>query len=221
MLRPREFYNQTYEIYDIRHKSPYTQIVRQKEKWLLKKYAKGLILDFGCGTGFHLAFLDNVIGYDVSQKMLKIAKPKEKPLLLGDEHIPLKDKCIDTVICFLTVLNMCDYSFVIKEFFRILKNDGIVILSLASIYDNKGLKWKTIQIHKTKMRIRLFTKSEIINEFRKNGFKLVYFDSVFRGIKPEWGNLAPLSISKKIKLFTDFIRPKEKGSMYFFVFKKL
>ncbi len=219
MLSPKEFYNRTAGIYNLRHENPYTKLLRKKEIKLLKKYARGRTFDFGCGTGFHLNFLGDAVGMDISRKMLKIAG-SEKPLLIGDENLPFRKNSFDTIICFLTVLNMCNYRKAVRGFSSVLKPGGIVITSVASIYDNNGLKEKTVNVSGNKMKLYLFDKWEIEKEFEKNGFEVLYFGSIFRVVKPLWGNLEKLDFCKKLRLKAEFLAPDEKGCMYLLVLGK-
>jgi len=219
-MNPREFYNKTYTIYNLRHENPYTKSLRKKEIELIKRYAGSPALDFGCGTGFHISILKNAIGLDISNNMLKIAKDKGKPLVLGDENLPFRDGSFNTVASFLTVLNMCNYRKAIAEFFRVLKPNGLVLTSVASVYDNSGMDKKTINVSGNRLHLHLFTKKEIETEFEKLGFETLHFDSIFRCIKPLWGDMKQPGLKEKTSLKFEFLAPKEKGCMYLFVLRK-
>lgn len=220
----RKFYNKTAKIYDLRHNSTATNFLRKKEAELVKKFKSGLVLDIGCGTGY---WLDNkTIGIDISEEMLKIAKNKSKKLLQAKiEQLPFKNKSFDTIFCFFSVLNMVDYEKSLKEIKRVLKKYQYILVSVSSIFDKKNVKTKNnekiFKIQKEKINIHVFTKQEIINLFKKNGFKLEYFNSIFSLLKPKWGNFKDFSIKEKIKLKLEKILSKERGRIYLFAFKKL
>ncbi len=57
----REIYNHLAESYNQRQDNPATERLRKKEISLIKEFASGLVLDLGCGTGFHLDFYKNII----------------------------------------------------------------------------------------------------------------------------------------------------------------
>jgi len=227
MSKYRDLYNILAPNYDLRQQNPSTFLLRKKELSFIKKYSNGLVLDLGCGTGYHLDFPENVIGLDISEKQLFIAKSKNKPLIQGNiEQLPIKARSIDVVLCFYSTLNFVDLEKASKEISRILRNGGVVITSPTSIQDickkelteNKNIKKFRLEGHRVNMR--LFSKTEIINCFEKIGFKLIKFDSIFRNQKPRWGNFKETSFFEKLKLKLDFLSPKEKGRIYFFVFEK-
>ena len=74
MDKIRELYNHLAGNYDLRQENQSTHLLRKGEEKIIKKYSKGLILDIGCGTGYHLRLSENTIGLDISEKMLKVAK---------------------------------------------------------------------------------------------------------------------------------------------------
>lgn len=212
-MNPKDFYNKTADIYEMRHSSPATRQVRKKERFLIRKFQKGRTLDFGCGTGFHLN--KDIIGVDISENMLKKARGMR---IHANESLPIQSTVVHTIFCFLTVLNMVDIELIAKEFHRILKPEGRLLLSVASIFDHEGRKEKTVQVQHAKMRLRLFTRAELENIF--SPFHLEYFDSLFILTNPLWGNFTPFSFLDKGKFLLEKFLPKEKGKMYFMVFKK-
>ena len=227
MENSRDLYNYLAKNYDIRQQNPSTSLLREKEKSLIKKYSKGLVLDLGCGTGYHLDLSENIIGLDISEKQLSIAKMKKKPLIQGDiQQIPIKIASLNTVLCFYSTLNFVDIAKSSKEVFRILKKGGLTIISITSVsdIDKKGLtkkrNFKKFRLEGKKISMQLFNKTEIINCFENLGFKLIKFDSLFRLQKPRWGNFQRFSLTEKFKLKIDKLFPMEWGNFYLFVFEK-
>ena len=120
MKRIRKLYNSLADKYDFRHSNPTTLYLRDRELSVLQKYACGKILDIGCGTGYHLRFLDNVIGGDISEEMLKRIRAGWKPVIQCDiENIPFKNGTFDTVISMFSVLNVCNYRRAVREMARV------------------------------------------------------------------------------------------------------
>lgn len=229
-----KIYDKLAESYDYRQNNPTTKIIRKKEITLLKRFAFGRMVDIGCGTGYHMKYIKNCIGIDISKKMLKIAKVKNTNIFLigNSSFLPFKDASFNTIIMMFATLNLCDLEKSIREMGRVLKSDGIVILSVASIFDNgysffeklrkDKPKERLIGIQKHKIKMKLFERGEIINAFEKIGFKLEYFNSLFIFFKPRWGDFTPLSKKERLSLFLEKIFPiKKYGCMYFFVFKKI
>ncbi|MCX6815135.1 MAG: class I SAM-dependent methyltransferase [Candidatus Aenigmarchaeota archaeon] len=226
-------YERTADVYDIRHNSPTTERVRALEKILIRKYATGKSLDVGCGTGYHLDLLENVIGLDPSKEMLEKAKVKGKPLILGKgEKLPFPGEKFDTVLCLFSVLNICDAEKAAKEIRRVLKPGGIAIVSVASVWDHMHMSyWKKLRTNPEKFRtknfrvsgerakLRLFTKKDFLSLFE--GFALLEFDSLFSVVRPRWNSFRGFSAWEKVLLKVERIFPKGYGNMYFGVFKRI
>ena len=227
-------YDETAVIYDLRTGNPYTEQVRRAEVRLLERYASGRILDAGCGTGYHLRALENAVGVDVSGAMVELARKTGKPVRKADvERLPFGRE-FDTVLCLYSVLNVCEWRKAVGEICRVTKGPGRVIISVSSIYDKgyRGLQEKRavkpdrytqakkIHIEGRKLRMHLFTREELEGEFRRRGFALEEFGSVFRGVLPRWGLWKRLSPGERLGLFMDRFRPVEYGCVYLMVFKR-
>jgi ubiquinone/menaquinone biosynthesis C-methylase UbiE len=230
----RSFYNNIADEYDFRNSNPTTLLLRKKERGLIRRFARGRILDLGCGTGHHLKYLKNSIGSDVSEEMLKRVKPASwRPLIQCDmESIPFRDKTFETVLCMHSVLNIADPAKSVKEISRILKPGGLVILSVASIYDNnyslkekKALKpgphpRKRFSISRKALSMRLFTDKELTGLFSRNRLDPIHFDSLFSTVKPRWNNFRDFTPREKLRLRLEKFSTKRYGCVYFFVFRK-
>ena len=232
----RRLYNKLSRTYDKRHSSPTTRIIREKEVLIVKKFASGKTLDLGCGTGFHLPLVKDVIGTDISEGMLSRVK-SEKPVMQAKcEKLPFRNNSFDTVLCMFSVLNVCKHGITVKEMGRVLKPGGRAILSVASIWDwdyeslkdkkednvTEEMRTKRFQISGEYTELRLFAKDELIDIFSKNGMGMEYFDSVFIFQRPKWGDLTPFTFSEKSRMWKEKLNSKDKdyGCIYFMVFKK-
>jgi len=148
----------------------------------LKKNAK--TLDAGCGTGGTIVYLKkngfkNITGIDTSSYALKLARKRNlNNVKIGSVNkIPFADKTFDAVIC-LDVLYHRGVSrkIALKEFFRVLKNDGILYLQEPSY---NWLKSTHDQMIETKHR---FDKNEIENLLKSAEFEIVkisHFNIIF------------------------------------------
>jgi demethylmenaquinone methyltransferase/2-methoxy-6-polyprenyl-1,4-benzoquinol methylase len=98
------------------------------------------VLDAGCGSGRLTPFLLNkmgqnghLYGIDFSQEMLRIAKQKyhneNVSFIKADlTMIPLPSESIDRIICFCTFPHIDNKELALREFSRILKPSGILII---------------------------------------------------------------------------------------------
>lgn len=116
--RTASFYNQRYR-----------EIQENKYKKMINFPAKGKILDMGCGTGLLYDFLeyDNYIGADLSLEMLKKGDFTNK-ILADCEFLPFKDCVFDFVFSFTVLQNLLSYR-MISEAYRVLKREGIFVLT--------------------------------------------------------------------------------------------
>ncbi len=228
----RKVYGRTAGIYDRRNSNPYTMKLREMELRFLKRFAKGRVLDIGCGTGFHLPYLGDVVGLEPVKEMRKIARRHGKRVISGDvEHLGFREKEFDSVICMYSVLNIVDWKKAIAEICRIAKDS--VVLSVSSVYD-KGYtleekrklhiddyaQVKKVHVQGMKMRMHLFTEEELVGEFRKNGFFLIGFDSLYRGANPKWGNFQGFSFRDRMEMWLDRFRDRKWGCLYVMAFRK-
>jgi ubiquinone/menaquinone biosynthesis C-methylase UbiE len=104
-----------------------------------KKLAKGkVVLDIASGSGYGSNMLaevaSKVYGVDVSIDAINYAKENyigdNIEYILGSaEKIPIPDSSIDLVVSFETIEHIKDYETFVKEIKRVLKKDGLAIIS--------------------------------------------------------------------------------------------
>lgn len=99
-----------------------------------------IILDVGTGTGFFARMIAKrkakIIGIDMSENMLKIARELSKNeklkmrFLKGNaEDLPFKDSTFDKIIAIDLIEHLKNPEIFIREASRVLKNDGKIVLS--------------------------------------------------------------------------------------------
>jgi ubiquinone/menaquinone biosynthesis C-methylase UbiE len=106
-----------------------------------------LVLDIGCGTGFLFHHIDNaaklLVGLDISQKALQIAKKRTKSmsntvLIRADaDYTPFLDQTFDRIFAVTLLQNMPDPAKTISEIKRISTSETVFVLT--------GLKKKFTQ----------------------------------------------------------------------------
>ncbi|WP_329251135.1 class I SAM-dependent methyltransferase [Streptomyces sp. NBC_01478] len=100
----------------------------------------GAALDAACGTGRHTAYLHglghHVTGVDASPDMLARARERlpDVDFHEADLHrLPLPDNAVDTVVCALAVSHVPELAPVLREFARVLRPGGHLVLSDAHL----------------------------------------------------------------------------------------
>jgi ubiquinone/menaquinone biosynthesis C-methylase UbiE len=96
----------------------------------------GDALDAACGTGRFAARLaargHHVVGVDSSQAMLDVARTKvpDADFHLGDlDALPVSDASVDLIVCALALTHVPDLGPVMREFARVLRPGGHVVIS--------------------------------------------------------------------------------------------
>jgi len=122
--------------------NPTSRILAKNTIKLLKKNRKGLLLDVGCSHGaysFELAKLGyTVIGIDVNHESIYLAQKIQRYLDLKNlvfHHMDIllnnfPNNKFDIIIIFETLEHIKEDFKVIQEFSRILKDNGLVIISV-------------------------------------------------------------------------------------------
>jgi len=111
---------------------------------------KGKIADLGCGTGELIERLSKetshkFIGIDYSPEMLEQARLRlsgknNAELRLGElEHLPMKNEEIDTAIMNMVLHHISQPELPIAEAYRVLKPEGLFILSDFQKHDQKNI----------------------------------------------------------------------------------
>lgn len=111
----------------------------------------GNISDLGCGTGELIEILSEkvshkLIGIDASSEMLELARLRlsgtdAAELRLGElEHLPMKNKEIDTAIMNMVLHHISQPEVPITEVFRVLKPKGLFILADFEKHDQEKIK---------------------------------------------------------------------------------
>jgi len=103
--------------------------------YLVGKYNKGnLVLDIGCGNCLWHDKKISVLGIDICEAMLLYNKqnmlsffPLKADIFNG---LPLKPNSVDTIVIAEVLEHFYDYSSIIEEIERVLKINGIVIVSV-------------------------------------------------------------------------------------------
>ncbi|MBU2639917.1 MAG: class I SAM-dependent methyltransferase [Nanoarchaeota archaeon] len=129
------------------HLEVHSNLLKNKKYYLFRaelskkiywKFLKGKVLEYGCGLGQNI-FLnkENSVGVDISEFCLE--KCKEKGIKVFDSLGKIKEK-FDSVLCVHVLEHLNEPDNIIKEFYNILKSEGILVLVLPDSGKNKIIK---------------------------------------------------------------------------------
>ncbi len=102
-------------------------------KYIIPYISGKRVLDLGCGSGVYLEkFGNNSIGVDASIVNLRRLRSKELPGLRADicRRLPFQEGSFDVVFCSHILEHVSSPFDLLKECRRVLKNDGIIIVTV-------------------------------------------------------------------------------------------
>lgn len=157
--------------------------------WQRRRYAIVLsfsdkserILDLGCGSSKILEAFPQAIGMDIAFNKLRYRRRLINPLVNGDIlAIPFKNYSFDELICSEVIEHVADNECIFKEFNRILKPGGILILGTP---DYAKVLWNIIEklykyIHPSGYadeHITHYTFKSLQDKLRNYGFELIAY----------------------------------------------
>jgi len=149
---------------------------------LLSHYRGCSILDAPCGSGKLFPRLieqrHTIIGIDISKEMLtRIPRTEmeKSQLIRGDlRKIPLANESVDVVICvrFIHRIPEQDHGEVLREIYRVCKNNAIIYFSIRDITTNYIVAFEKFLKLGDRGDVISLSKSEIEKEIASAGFKL-------------------------------------------------
>lgn len=187
---------------------------REVTKFINKPKAR--VLECGCGTGELLLYLKeksfSATGIDVSEKMLESVPPsvKENVSKASTQELPYGDGVFDVVICKGSLHHVKDPEKGLLEIKRVLKKDGILIIS-EPCRDN--LLWRKIALVYTRLKSsfddghRNFSTTELNAFFEKTGFiseakePFGFFGFLFLAMPQQFSFFKLIPFAKKLASF--------------------
>lgn len=134
---------------------------------LLRKYAKGKMLEIGCGRGKNLALFGGV-GIDISESAVEIAKSRGLDARVADAcKLPFSGHSFDFVYCIETIEHIEHPEVMLDEIYRVLRPEGCVFIQTPNypakrIYDFAHKKWRDDPTHVSK-----FSSFGLVNMMRR------------------------------------------------------
>ncbi|NFI93512.1 methyltransferase domain-containing protein [Clostridium botulinum] len=154
-----------------------------------------VVLDIACGTGYGSALLAEnakfVYGIDISEETIQYCKENYNMPNLSYKQgsvseIPLEDKSVDIIISYETIEHVNEeiQNEFSKEIKRVLKDDGILIISTPDKYVYTDIPKYKNEFH--------------IKEFYKNEFE-IFLKKIFKNIKLFYQGLQICDVIKEDK----------------------
>ena len=141
----------------------YKILQRIRDKYFLKNQ---ILLDYGSGTAPYKELLRNhiekYIGADIS------TKDGADLVVAENEPIPLPNNSVNIVLSTQVLEHVKDVPFYLKETYRVLKKDGIVIISTHGIWP----------YHPYPEDYNRWTRPGLINSLESTGFNILQIDSI-------------------------------------------
>jgi ubiquinone/menaquinone biosynthesis C-methylase UbiE len=146
---------------------------------LLPDVAGKTILDAACGPGKYAEILIGkgaiVKGFDISPRMVELAVSRNKnkgTFFVHDLCDPMdmiESNSCDIVLCALALQYIQDWSPAINEFYRVLKSNGLLVLSIEHpFYDFNFFKSKSyFEVENVKCTWKGFGQPVEVNSFRR------------------------------------------------------
>jgi SAM-dependent methyltransferase len=172
------------EAYENRYKTVPREIYLRKH-WqpiiseFINKYCKNKdILDLGCGYGRYIGIIGkcakNVTGLDNSVRWLDYARQHHPGIefILGDARAISLKKEFDAIVS-IGLLEYVDRGKVLKEIYRLLKPDGICIISVPNKYSFSRVPVILYRRLLNKNGPQEPSFGQMASLFKKNGFKIV------------------------------------------------
>lgn len=178
---------------------------------------KKVVLDIASGSGYGSKILaeyaKKVYGVDVEESAIKYAQKYYSgtniEYLVGDgQKIPLDDASVDVVVTLETIEHIPDYEKFIKEIKRVLKPDGLAVVSTPN--DLEFAEGNHYHLHE-------FTYNELINLLKRD-FKYIdsYFQATWKyvalGAQEEFGQEGFINLD-----VLNYSPPKPDQYLYFFL----
>jgi len=155
---------------------------------------EGDALDICCGTGYVTGHIkaDRVVGIDLSEGMLGVnrAKNKDSKNLIhvkGDAYnMPFRDGTFSAVYCTLAPHEFLNFSPILGEAYRVLKDDGF--LRVYDIYDSPNMLVKPFTIFMRYVvemgKFYIRSEDQWVRKLERRGFKdieteILYHVSIF------------------------------------------
>lgn len=129
-----------------------------------KKYIKGIVLDFGCGSKPYkdLFNFEKYIGLDIEKSGHDHCGEKIDVFYDG-KKIPFEDEYFDSIFSSEVLEHVVNIDEILRELYRVLKKNSYMLITVPFIWDE----------HEVPYDFSRFTSYGIISLFEKHNFKVI------------------------------------------------
>ena len=132
-------------------------------------------LEVGVGSGYFASRVNCGLGLDPSIEMLKLARRRGIEVVLGRaERIPFSSNSIATVLIVVSICFMDDPIEALKEVYRIMKDNGVLVTCIIPGESRWGIYYKRLgaQGHPFYSTARFFTLDQLVDAASNTGFRV-------------------------------------------------
>ena len=133
-------------------------------------------VEIGVGSGRFALPLGIKVGVDPSKKMAEISRKREIQVYEAvAEKLPFNDKTFDFVLMITTICFVDDLVKSFKEAYRVLKNDGFIIIGFVDKESELGERYQLKKKKKSKFYkdATFYSVKQVIDFLRKTNFEIV------------------------------------------------
>jgi len=171
----------------------YKKVVKERIFTLAKIQKGELVLDAGCGAGFlgkiaakRGITVSRFVGMDFSKQLIRRAADVYSYCVLADIcNMPFKNHCFDVIICSEVLEHIPSYAKGLREFFRVLKIGGRMVITTPNkyadmlIFPEKILVNLIAKLRKISGRLKKRNLENITSN--KPSANLVYENTIYPG----------------------------------------
>ncbi len=149
-----------------------------------------IVLDIACGEGYGSMLLStfaaSVTGVDISEEVIGFAKAKYNKDSINFktgtcDKIPLEDSSVDVVVSFETIEHHDQHDAMMKEIKRVLKKDGMLIMSSPNKHEYSDIPTYNNPFHKKELYRDEFESllKDYFNNIIIHGQRVIYGSGIF------------------------------------------
>ena len=172
-----EHKNRSLTIYDKMRKYRIERFAKERVNLLKKFKDKGTLLDFGCGTGWfleHARKTYEVVGFEPTRNLAKFTSNLLK-IKVDSDISNFKSGSFDIITAFDVIEHVAEPRETFKEFFQLLKKDGILLIYTPNA-NSIGFDYMMELQNNVTPPIHLhYFNEKSINKLGEKSFSTIYF----------------------------------------------